>query len=116
MKINFFKFVLLINMFYVTACSNEKLENLGVIKKKNNQYSVSRKAPLEMPPDMYLRPPKTEKKKEVFNFDEDEEKGDLDDILANKNGLNAGTSKNSKLKEERIIKKILNTKAIVTLK
>ena len=81
---------------------------MGVVKKTTNQFSVSRKAPLEMPPDMYLRPPKLENKKNNSNLN-NEEIG-LDDILANKKNSEKNKDKN-KLREKRILKKILNTEA-----
>ena len=69
----------------VSACSNKKLENLGVLKKKANEYSIARNAPLVMPPDMYLSPPQ-EKEMQVRikrkNINDSEVT--LDDILLGK--------------------------------
>ncbi|MAH88695.1 MAG: hypothetical protein CMJ06_01390 [Pelagibacterales bacterium] len=87
---------------------------MGVVKKKNNQFSVSRKAPLEMPPDMQLRPPKSEKKVDNSSLNLDNEDMRLDDILANKKISKQDKNKfknKKKLKEKRILKKILNTEA-----
>ena len=72
----FFNFVFFL---FIVSCSNERLVKMGVVKKKTNQFSVSRKAPLEMPPDMYLRPPKSENNSNLNN-----EEISLDEILANK--------------------------------
>ena len=64
------------------SCSNERLQKIGVTKKKIIIF-VSRKAPLEMPPDMFLRPPKLKKNKKNNLSLEDEELS-VDDILNNK--------------------------------
>ena len=91
---------------FIASCSNEKLVKIGAVKKKTNQFSISRKEPLEMPPDMYLRPPKSEKKENNSNLNSEEIS--VDDILANKKKLRKNKDKNS-LREKRILKKILNT-------
>ena len=85
-------------------------------KKKNNQFSVSRKAPLEMPPDMLLRPPKLKKETKQNNLNLEDEELSVDDILNNKvNKKNEVEDDSMKiiLKEKRILKKILNTKATI---
>ena len=98
------------------SCSNESLRKVGIIKKKNNQFSVSRKAPLEMPPDMLLRPPKFKKETKQNNLSLGDEELSVDDILNNKvtkkDELEDDTMKKI-LKEKRILKKILNKKATV---
>ncbi len=110
MKFNLFiyYFIHFIIFLFIVSCSNERLVKMGVVKKKASQFSVSRKAPLEMPPDMYLRPPKSEKK-ENNNLENTEI--NLDDILANSKNSEENRNKNS-LREKRILKKILNTEAI----
>ena len=110
MKFNFlYYFLHFIIFLFIVSCSNDRLIKMGMVKKKTNQFSVSRKAPLEMPPDMYLRPPKLEKKENNSNLNS-EEIG-LDDILANAK-LSEKNKDKEKLREERILKKILNTKAM----
>ena len=110
MKFNFlYYFIHFIIFLFIVSCSNDRLVKIGVVKKKANQFSVSRKAPLEMPPDMYLRPPKTEKKENNNNFNDAEI--NLDDILDNSKNSEENKDKNS-LREKRILKKILNTEAI----
>ena len=104
----------------VSACSNKKLENLGVLKKKANEYSIARKAPLVMPPDMYLSPPQ-EKEKQIRikrkNINDSEVT--LDDILLGKTPSTVQKNKRRKIKKvykkEKIIKKILRTKATIIL-
>ena len=98
------------------SCSNESLQKVGITKKKHNQFSVSRKAPLEMPPDMFLRPPKLKNETKKNNLSLEDEETSVDDILNNKvNKKDAvdNDSMKTKLKEKRILKKILNTKATV---
>ena len=115
MKLNFLYFFLCtILSVLLISCSNESLQKIGFTKKKSNQFSVSRKAPLEMPPDMFLRPPKLKNETKKNNLSFGDEELSVDDILNNKvNKKNAvdNNSKKIKLKEERILKKILNTKA-----
>lgn len=109
-------YLLLFIIIFVTSCSNNKLEKLGVIKKKASQYSVVRKAPLEMPPDMYLRPPENKK---INNSNLNAEGSSLDEILMNKDLPKLGNlTKNQKnqKKQNRILKKILNNKTTITLK
>ena len=104
----------------VCACSNKKLENLGLLKKKANEYSIARKAPLVMPPDMYLSPPQ-EKEKQIRikrkNINDSEVT--LDDILLGKTPSTVKKNKRRKIKKvykkEKIIKKILRTKATIIL-
>ena len=98
------------------SCSNESLQKVGITKKKNNQFSVLRKAPLEMPPDMFLRPPKLKNETKKNNLSLEDVELSVDDILSNK--INKKESVNNdlmkiKAKERRILKKILNKKAIV---
>ena len=118
MKLNFLYFFLylIVSLFFV-SCANESFQKMGLIKKKPNQFAVSRKAPLEMPPDMLLMPPKPskERKNKSLSIDDDDQFS-LNDILNNKqnNKVKATKSKLKKpSKENRILKKILNTKATV---
>tara|TARA_A100001035_G_scaffold231012_1_gene193068 strand:+ start:107 stop:466 length:360 start_codon:yes stop_codon:yes gene_type:complete len=117
MKLNFLYFFLCtILTLLLISCSNERLQKIGVTKKKNNQFSVSRKAPLEMPPDMLLRPPKLKKETKKNNLSLRDEELSVDDILnnkANKKDVVEDDSMKTILKEKRILKKILNTKATV---
>ena len=114
------KFLIGIIVLIISACSNKKLENLGVLKKKASEYSIERKAPLVMPPDMFLSPPGEKKKLVEINRKKiDGSNLTLDDILLEKK-LDAvkknNRSKRKKLyKKEEIIEKILRTKAIVVL-
>ena len=91
---------------------------MGIIKKKTNQYVVSRKAPLEMPPDMYLRPPKVSKEGDS-KFISDSENLSLEDILENrvtkKREEGKKKSKNNSARDI-LVKKILKTKAVTILK
>ena len=96
------------------SCSNETLQKIGVTKKKNNQFSVSRRAPLEMPPDMFLRPPKLKNETKKNNLSLEDEELSVDDILnnkANKEDAIDNDLMKTKAKEKRILKKILNKKA-----
>ncbi len=114
MKPNFlYIFLNFIFFLFIGSCSNDKLVDMGLVKKKVNQFSISRKAPLEMPPDMLLRPPKSEKKKNSSNLNNEEIS--LDNIFADTeiSGKNKDEFKTNKsLREKRILKKILNTEAI----
>ena len=117
MKLNYLHFFLsTILTLLLISCSNERLQKIGVTKKKNNQFSVSRKAPLEMPPDMLLRPPKLKNETKKNNLSLEDEELSVDDILNNKVNKNDAVDNDAtkiKSKEKRILKKILNTKAIV---
>ncbi len=117
MKLNYlYFFVSTTLILLLISCSNERLQKIGVIKKKNNQFSVSRKAPLEMPPDMLLRPPKEKNETKKSNLSLKDEEVSVDDILNNKvNKKDAVDNDSIKIKsrENRILKKILNTKATV---
>ena len=115
MKFNYLYFLLCaILTLLLISCSNESLQKIGITKKKNNQFSVSRKAPLEMPPDMFLRPPKLKNETKKNNFRLEDEEFSVDDILNNKVNKKDVVSNDllkTKAKEKRILKKILNTKA-----
>ena len=117
MNFNYLYFFLctILTLLFI-SCSNESLQKVGIIKKKNNQFSVSRKAPLEMPPDMFLRPPKLKNETKKNNLKLEDEELSVDDILNNKVNKKDTVDNNStkiKSKEKRILKKILNTKATV---
>ncbi len=117
MKFNYLYFLLSTTLtLLLISCSNESLQKIGIVKKKNNQFAVSRKAPLEMPPDMLLRPPKFKKETKQNNLSLGDEELSIDDILNNKvtkkDELEDDTMKKI-LKEKRILKKILNTKSII---
>ena len=117
MKFNYLYFLLytILTLLFI-SCSNESLQKVGITKKKNNQFSVSRKAPLEMPPDMFLRPPKLKNETKKNNLSLEEEELSVDDILnnkANKKDAVDNSSVKIKSKEKRILNKILNKKAIV---
>ena len=117
MKLNYlYLFLCAILTLLLISCSNEYLQNIGVTKKKNNQFSISRKAPLEMPPDMFLRPPKLKNETKKNNLSLEDDELSVDDILSNK--VNKKDAVNNdlmkiKAKERRILKKILNKKATV---
>ena len=117
MKLNFLYFFLCttLTLFFV-SCSNERLQKMGIAKNKNDQFTVSRKVPLEMPPDMFLRPPKLKNETKKNDFNSETEGLSVDDILNNKINEKDKVDNDSmrkKLKEKRILKKILNTKATV---
>ena len=105
MKLNFlYSFFWFVIFLSIVSCSNKKLVEMGVVKKKSDQFSVSRNAPLEMPPDMYLRPPKSEKKENYSNPSSDNEQISLDDILISQKVSEENKDKD-KLREKRILKK-----------
>lgn len=115
MKFNYLYFLLcaILTLLFI-SCSNESLQKIGITKKKNNQFSVSRKAPLEMPPDMLLRPPKLKNETKKNNLSIKDEEFSVDDILNNKVNEKDEVSSDllkTKAKEKRILKKILNKKA-----
>ena len=115
MKFNYLYFLLcaILTLLFI-SCSNESLQKIGITKKKNNQFSISRKAPLEMPPDMLLRPPKLKNETKKNNLSIDDEEFSVDDILNNKLNKKDEVSSDllkTKAKEKRILKKILNKKA-----
>ena len=117
MKFNYLYFLLcaILTLLFV-SCSNDSLQKIGIAKKKNNQFSVSRKAPLEMPPDMFLRPPKLKNETKKNNLSLEDDELSVDEILSNK--VNKKDAVNNdlmkiKAKERRILKKILNKKATV---
>ena len=117
MKLNYLHFFLCtILTLLLISCSNEGLQKIGVMKKKNNQFSVSRKDPLEMPPDMFLRPPKLKNETKKNNLRLEDEELSVDDILnnnVNKKDAVVNDLTKIKAKEKRILKKILNTRATV---
>ena len=102
--------------WFFVSCSNESLQKIGITKKKANQFAISRKAPLEMPPDMLLRPPQSVNEKKNNNLRLDDDNLSLDDILNSKEN-NKTKRSNAKVKnlskEKRILNKILNTKATI---
>ena len=117
MKLNYLYFFLCtILTLLLISCSKEGFKKIGAIKNNNNQFSVSRKAPLVMPPDMFLRPPELKNENKKNNLSLEDEELSVDDILNNKvNKKDAVDNVSTKTisKEKRILKKILNKKATV---
>ena len=114
-KFNFlYAFLYLTITWFLVSCSNETFQKIGVTKKKTKQFSVTRKAPLEMPPDMMLRPPQSINRAKNNNNSSlvEEDMRSLDAILNDEVKENK-IKINKTAKEERILKKILNTKATV---
>ncbi len=114
------KLLIVTIVLLVNACSNKKLENLGLLKKKASEYSIARKAPLYMPPDMYLSPPKEKEKSTTVNRKKNNQPElTLDEILLGQDikarKSNKGKKRKKLYKQETIIEKILRTKAIVVL-
>lgn len=114
------KILIGITALIVSACTNNKLDSLGVLKKKSNEYSIARKAPLVMPPDMYLSPPQEKEQLITTNKKKFEDsKITLDDILLGKTPSTVKKNirrKNKKInKKEKIIKEILRAKATIIL-
>ena len=105
--------------FMITSCSTNRLEDIGLIKKKDSEYATFRNPPLEMPPDMYLTPPKEEEainRGIIENISVNKDIS-LDDILLGKKQNKLQGKKNlKKANKNTILKKILNTKAVVILK
>lgn len=52
-----FVMALMVPLFAVAGCSGAK-KQLGISKSKPDEFSVVKRAPLEMPPDYVLRPPR----------------------------------------------------------
>ena len=117
MKLNYLSLLLCaILTLLLISCSNESLKKIGVTEKQNNQYAISRKAPLEMPPDMFLRPPKLKNETKKKNVSLEDEELSVDDILnnkVNKKDVIDDDLMKVKSREKIILKKILNKKAIV---
>ena len=117
MKINFLSFFVFTTLTILfISCSNESLQKIGITKNNKNQFSISRKAPLKMPPDMLLRPPKLKNETKKNNLSLEDEKISVDDILNNtynNKDVVDNDSRKTKSNEERILKKILNMKATV---
>lgn len=115
MRFNFLYFCLYVVIaWFFVSCSKESLQKMGVTKRKANQFAVARKAPLEMPPDMLLRPPQSTNETKNNNLSSDSDQLSLDDILnnkANEKGKKFKTKTKKLPKEKRILNKILNTKA-----
>ena len=105
--------------FMITSCSTNRLEDIGLIKKKDSEYATFRNPPLVMPPDMYLTPPKEEEainRGIIENISVNKDIS-LDDILLGKKQNKLQGKKNlKKANKNTILKKILNTKAVVILK
>ena len=117
MKFNYLYFLLctILTLSFI-SCSNESLQKVGITKKKNNQFSVSRKAPLEMPPDMLLRPPKLKNEINKSNLSLEDEELSVDDILnnkVNKKDVVDNDLMKTKAKEKRILKKIFNNNSLI---
>ena len=105
-----FKFLLLFKLLITVGCSYNRLENLGLLKEKANEYSLARKAPLIMPPDMYLRPPSSEKEEVTISNDNIEDDIiEVTEIVEEKDSkIRSGKAdkKNKKTKETTISEEI----------
>tara|TARA_B100001248_G_scaffold262580_2_gene259619 strand:- start:322 stop:690 length:369 start_codon:yes stop_codon:yes gene_type:complete len=116
LKILIIKISFVLIIFFITSCSY-------LTPKSVNEYSVTRKSPLVIPPDMNMTPPgkKTKKKlykqKKLSNEDKD---FNLDEILIGETNNNRTMSKKNKKARNKkkldLVKTILKMKEITTLK
>ena len=90
--------------------------------QSSNEYTVTKKSPLVMPPDMNIAPPDVKKEKNKNNSYKEikvTEKLSVEDILtgetiAKKNAYHKNTKKN-KFSNKNLVNRILKTKASKTI-
>ena len=111
-----------IKKLYVLICCI-LLSSCGLFQQQSsNEYTVTKKSPLIMPPDMNMAPPgKSEKNNKSYNKKNvnKDEKFSIEDILIGnvnnrKNTVNKNTKKNKYIKNN-LVKRILRTKAFKIL-
>ena len=89
--------------------------------QSSNEYTVTRKSPLIMPPDMNMSPPAGKSLKNKNNIEQrpnNEEKISVEDILTGKVSIKNNKFKNSKkntYSKKRLVNRILKTKAAKVL-
>ena len=84
--------------------------------QSSNEYTVTRKSPLIMPPDMNMSPPaeKFKKKNNIEQRPNNVNKISVEDILTGEVSIKNNKFKNSKedtYRKKRLVNKILKTKA-----
>ena len=102
-------------IFFITSCSY-------LTPKSVNEYSVTRKSPLVIPPDMNMVPPNKKIKKKIYKkkLGYKNEGFNLDEILIGETKNNRTMSKKNKKSRNKkkldLVKTILKMKEITTLK
>ena len=102
-------------IFFITSCSY-------LTPKSVNEYSVTRKSPLVIPPDMNMVPPNKKVKKKLYKkkLSNEDDNFNLDEILTgetkNKRTMLKKNKKSRNKKELNLVKTILKMKEITTLK
>ena len=105
--------------FFIIALGLASCDGPSIFSRSTiDPYTITKKTPLIMPPDMQLRPPGTQEssmsnRKKLANENLNEENLSVDDILF---GTNQKIIKNSKSMEKKIIKNILKSKSGAILK
>ena len=85
--------------------------------QSSNEYTVSRKSPLIMPPDMNMTPPtrkNLKKKNKIEQIPNNAEEISIEDILTGKVSIKNNKFKNPKkdtYSKKRLVKRILKTRA-----
>jgi len=116
LKISIIKISFVLIIFFITSCSY-------LTPKSVNEYSVTRKSPLVIPPDMNMIPPDKKTKKKLYKqnkLSNEDEDFNLDEILTGETKNNRSMSKKNKKpinkKKLDLVKTILKMKEITTLK
>ena len=106
--INPLKILLFALLISLTSCSGSSFFS----KASLDPYTINKKKPLIMPPDMLLRPPEKEgssiKIKEKVDYKNNQKESTLDDILL---GTNTLSNKINRKRKKEIIYNILRKEA-----
>ena len=116
LKILIIKISFVLIIFFITSCSY-------LTPKSVNEYSVTRKSPLVIPPDMNMTPPGKKAKKKLYKqkkLSNEDKDFNLDEILIGETNNNRTMSKKNKKARNKkkldLVKTILKMKEITTLK
>ena len=115
------KLISVILAMLIFGCSEKSMNKMGLRKEQADAYSVSRRNPLIMPPDMTLRPPKEEDvydnklgKNKISDSDKISDIS-IDEILIGSNKKIKSKTKNNKYSRD-LVTSILKAKIDAILK
>ena len=115
------KLIAVILAILIFGCSEKNMNKMGLRKEQADAYSISRKNPLIMPPDMTLRPPKEEGvydnkigKNKISDSDKISDIS-IDEILIGSNKKIKSKTKNNKYSRD-LVTSILKAKIDAILK
>ena len=109
------KLISIVLSLFLFACSEKSMQKIGLRKEQADAYTVRKKQPLIMPPDLTLRPPSEASLERSYNKDSlfvDDRNSDItiDEILIGDKSRKNISKVKKKISSSELLLNILKTK------